>query len=94
MDATTRKVDDYTGAASRTSGSQNAAASFALAAGNTYPVGIADPPPAYLLLTPAAVPLALNQPTDVTFPAAASGARACAARVASCLHNFQDYLST
>jgi subtilisin-like proprotein convertase family protein len=37
-------------AAGRTSGSQNAAAVFALAAGNTNPQGIADPPPPEMLL--------------------------------------------
>ena len=45
MDNGTDKVYQYIGAASRTSGSQNAAATFALAAGNTNPQGIADPPP-------------------------------------------------
>jgi sugar lactone lactonase YvrE len=45
VDNGTDKVYQYIGAASRTSGSQNAAASFALAAGNTNPQGIADPPP-------------------------------------------------
>jgi hypothetical protein len=38
------KVYQYVGAASRTSGSQSAAATFTLAAGNTNPQGIADPP--------------------------------------------------
>ncbi len=38
-------VFQYVGAATRTSGSQNAAASFALAAGDTNPQDIADPPP-------------------------------------------------
>jgi hypothetical protein len=38
------KVFEYAGAASRTSGSQAASATFALAPGNTAPVGIADPP--------------------------------------------------
>ena len=37
-------VYQYNAAASRTSGSQAAAATFALAAGNTNPQGIADPP--------------------------------------------------
>jgi hypothetical protein len=46
VDNGTDKVYHYVGAASRTSGSQNAAATFALAAGNTNPQGIADPPPA------------------------------------------------
>jgi hypothetical protein len=37
-------VYQFTAAASRTSGSQSPAVSFALAAGNTNPQGIADPP--------------------------------------------------
>src|ERR1700692_46672 len=41
--------------ASRLSGSQNAAATFALAPGDTNPQGIADPPPADMLLTPAPI---------------------------------------
>jgi hypothetical protein len=44
VDSGTDRVYQYTGAASRTSGSQSAATSFALAAGNTSPQGIADPP--------------------------------------------------
>jgi hypothetical protein len=44
VDAGTDRVYQYTAAAGRTSGSQAAAASFALAAGNTNPQGIADPP--------------------------------------------------
>src|SRR5262245_3053688 len=44
VDSGTDAVFQYTGAASRTSGSQSAASSFALAAGNTNPQGIADPP--------------------------------------------------
>jgi hypothetical protein len=46
VDSGTDRVYQYTAAASRTSGSQSAAASFALAAGNTNPQGIADPPAA------------------------------------------------
>lgn len=62
VDSGTDKVYQYTGAASRTSGSQNAAATFALAAGNTNPQGIADPPPAAdLLVTPPTSPLG-NEP--------------------------------
>jgi hypothetical protein len=52
VDNGTDKVYQYTAAASRTSGSQNAAATFALAAGNTNPQDIADPPPATLLAAP------------------------------------------
>ena len=44
VDSGTDKVYQYTNAAGRTSGSQNAAASFALAAGNSNPQDIADPP--------------------------------------------------
>jgi hypothetical protein len=44
VDNGTDKVYQYVGAASRTSGSQNAAATFALASGDTNPQGIADPP--------------------------------------------------
>jgi hypothetical protein len=44
VDSGTDRVYQYTGAASRTSGSQSAATSFALSAGNTNPQGIADPP--------------------------------------------------
>jgi hypothetical protein len=55
VDNGTDKVYQYIGAASRTSGSQNAGATFALAAGNTNPQGIADPPSADMSLTPAAV---------------------------------------
>ena len=54
VDSGTLKVYQYTAAASRTSGSQNAAATFALAPGDTNPQGIADPPPpAEMLLTTA-----------------------------------------
>jgi hypothetical protein len=44
VDSGTDRVYQYTGAASRTSGSQSAAATFPLASGNTNPQGIADPP--------------------------------------------------
>lgn len=45
VDSGTDTVYQYTAAASRISGSQSAAVTFALAAGNTNPQGIADPPP-------------------------------------------------
>jgi hypothetical protein len=67
----TGKVFQYTAAAGLTSGSQIAAAIFALAPGDTNPQGIADPPPD-LLLTPAAPPAALSQPTVVALSAAPS----------------------
>jgi hypothetical protein len=65
VDSGTLKVYDYTAAASRTSGSQTAAATFALAPGNTNPVGIADSPPADMLLAP----VLLSQPSIGAFDA-------------------------
>ena len=44
VDNGTKKVYQYAAAAGRISGNQNAAATFALAAGNTNPQDIADPP--------------------------------------------------
>ena len=44
VDNTTDRVYQFDNATSRTSGSQSASTSFALAAGNTNPQGIADPP--------------------------------------------------
>jgi Calx-beta domain-containing protein len=44
VDNGTDRVYQYDNAAGRTSGSQSASTSFALAAGNTNPQGIADPP--------------------------------------------------
>ncbi len=64
VDNGTDKVYQYVGAASRTSGSQNAGATFALASGNTNPQGIADPPTADMHLTPATVSSPSN--TQVT----------------------------
>jgi DNA-binding beta-propeller fold protein YncE len=63
VDNGTLRVYDYTAAASRTSGSQNAAATFTVASGNTNPQGIADPPTADLLPAPAAAALAANPPS-------------------------------
>jgi hypothetical protein len=76
VDNGTDKVYQYVGAASRTSGSQNAAATFALAPGDTNPQGIADPPPADMLLTetPASLGLELLPVTvvDTTSPSVPS----------------------
>ena len=44
VDSATDRVYQFTATASRSSGSQSPARSFALAAGNTNPQGIADPP--------------------------------------------------
>ncbi len=53
VDNATDRVYHYNAAASRTSGSQTPSLSFALAAGNTNPQGIADPPsPDSMLATP------------------------------------------
>jgi hypothetical protein len=76
VDSGTLKVYDYAGAASRTSGSQNAGATFALAAGDTNPQGIADSPPADLLRTPAPGPFFRQLPSAAAFDVAASGAAA------------------
>ena len=51
VDSATDRVYQYDAAATRTSGSQAASVSFALAAGNTNPQGIADPPTPGSLLT-------------------------------------------
>jgi sugar lactone lactonase YvrE len=56
VDKGTDKVYQYVGAASRTSGSQNAAATFALAPGDTNPQGIADPPAPGTRIMPAPLP--------------------------------------
>jgi DNA-binding beta-propeller fold protein YncE len=73
VDNGTLKVYDYAGAASRTSGSQSAGASFSLASGDTNPQGIADPPPADMLVTPAAAPVnAAPSVGPLTLPAAPS----------------------
>ena len=70
VDSGTLKVYDYTAAASRTSGSQNASATFALNPSDTDPQGIADPPPPEMLLPSAASSLvALDQPPVAAFHA-------------------------
>jgi sugar lactone lactonase YvrE len=73
LDNGTDKVYQYVGAASRTSGSQNAAATFALAPGDTNPQGIADPTAADMLLTLATAPLAPNQLSALADNVIASG---------------------
>jgi hypothetical protein len=59
VDSATDRVYRFDGAAGRTSGAQSPSASFALAAGNTNPQGIADPPVPGASLTPA--PRSLGQ---------------------------------
>ena len=58
VDNGTDKVYQYIGAASRTSGSQNAGATFALDPDDTNPQGIADPPPAGVLLPQTSIQVA------------------------------------
>jgi hypothetical protein len=92
VDNGTDTVYQYLGAASRTSGSQNAGATFALAAGNTNPQGIADPPTADMLLTPAASPLAQNQQSvTAVAPSLANRDAAFAQRVGESLPNSGDF---
>jgi hypothetical protein len=66
VDNGTDKVYQYVGTASRTSGSQNAAATFALNPYDTNPQGIADPPPPEMLLTTAPAPLAVDRPASTS----------------------------
>jgi sugar lactone lactonase YvrE len=84
VDSGTLKVYDYTTATSRTSGSQNGAATFALAAGDTNPQGIADPPPADTLLAPAAAPgqtpVGVFTAVPSVAPSAVSGVSSLASR--------------
>jgi sugar lactone lactonase YvrE len=56
VDNGTLKAYQYAGATGRISGSQNASASFALNPYDTNPQGIADPPPALAVGSPAASP--------------------------------------
>jgi DNA-binding beta-propeller fold protein YncE len=72
VDSGTLKVYQYTAAASHTSGSQNAATTFALAPGDTNPQGIADPPPPELLLATAPAPFDPGMPDSLAGPSALS----------------------
>ena len=83
VDSGTKKVYQYTAAASRTSGSQSATATFALAAGNTNPQDIADPPTPDMLLAPAASLLALTPPSVPAVNAAPSSGVPIAAALPS-----------
>jgi DNA-binding beta-propeller fold protein YncE len=71
VDSGTDSVYQYSAAASRTSGSQSAALSFALAAGNSNPQGIADPPaPAMALATVATAAETMTYNRDSLFKTA------------------------
>lgn len=65
VDNATDRIYQYDAAVSRTSGSQTPSTSFALAAGNTNPQGIADPPPASASLSDASVAATESEGTDV-----------------------------
>jgi hypothetical protein len=62
-DSKTGRIYQYAGAANVLTGSLNATATFALAPGDTNPQGIADPPPADLLLTPTSEPAFPDAPS-------------------------------
>jgi hypothetical protein len=64
VDATADRVYQYNGATSLSSGSATASTSFALAAGNTNPQGIADPPVSAAEPTAAATDAALLSMAD------------------------------
>jgi hypothetical protein len=80
VDSGTDSVYQYTGAASRTSGSQAAAASLALAAGNTNPQGIADPPAAGFVAGAGSRPNDSSVVRDVDFGSGYSTAHASQTR--------------
>jgi hypothetical protein len=61
VDSSTDRVYQYTGATTRISGSHSASATFALAAGNSDPQGIADPPPVETLACGSAEDLGVHE---------------------------------
>src|SRR5262249_20089394 len=69
VDSGTNTVYKYANAAGKTSGSLKAASTFALAANNTNPQDIADPPVGEMLTNPAPVPLPTNLPARATLSA-------------------------
>jgi len=83
VDNGTDEVYQYTAAATRTSGSQKAAATFALAAGDTNPQGIADPPPPDMLITSTASAPAVTQASVPAVNAAATSPTPIAAALPS-----------
>lgn len=76
VDNGTDRVYQYDNAVSRTSGSQSASTSFALAAGNTNPQGIADPPVDSGTLGPLPTPTDAEPVFDWPTPKAQSAANA------------------
>jgi hypothetical protein len=96
VDSGTDRVYRYDGAATRTAGAQSAASSFALAAGNTNPQGIADPPtplssrvdvtPALRMPSSAALPLSDAYGAEVKLARQPSIAKGTAGKVESVAH--------
>jgi glucose/arabinose dehydrogenase len=82
-DSGTKKVYQYAGAASRTSGSQIVSAVFALSSNDNNPQGIADPPPPETLLTPASRPALPEAASVVPFNIASARAANAVAATAS-----------
>jgi hypothetical protein len=87
VDNGTDRVYQYTAATGRTSGSQSASATFALAPGNTNPQDIADPPPPSLLLTAVGEPRSALWDHGHPLAIAAGHDRSAAVRVESPLTN-------
>ena len=83
VDNATDKVYQYAGGRSLTSGSATASATFVLAAGNTNPQGIADPPAADLSAEPA--PVAPAGPVEGTRPVEPASATPAVGPVAELL---------
>jgi sugar lactone lactonase YvrE len=83
VDNGTKKVYQYSGAASRTSGSQILSAVFALSPNDTNPQGIADPPAAEMLLPPASRLVLPEAPSVVPFNIASARAANAVAATAS-----------
>jgi hypothetical protein len=76
VDSGTKKVYQYAGATWRSGGSQTAATIFTLAAGDTNPQGIADPPASSLTPGAAPVPLAVTGPASLPLTTASGRASA------------------
>ncbi len=76
VDNGTLKVYQYVGAATRTSGGQNAAATFALNSNDTNPQGIADPPADGMTIRAASASSAMRVPASTLLASAFSRAPA------------------
>jgi hypothetical protein len=83
VDNSTNKVYQNVGAATRTSGSRNAAASFALNANDTNPQGIADAPAGIMLAKPNSPAFDASVQTGAPLTAAAFGSASVVAGIPS-----------